>query len=427
MKRKIKLNITDQLDLTGSASTREITKEGYLKGIAAVTKVGVQLYSASDFGIDSDEMVGVFRPPETVFHTQTQESIKQQPLTMTHPQEDVNSENHNRLSVGSTGEKVGPIDEERLGVNFVVNNKDIVDGIISGDIGELSLGYDSFIISEEGSYNGESFVYRFDGPMICNHLAVLRKGDGRCGESVKILDSGEDMFTKKIALKLLKDAGCPADKLKAFMKDAKDEDEADQTAFLAEMTAVASKDMDVAPLMPLIVKELKPTLEKVIKENGFKSALAKEVAATMTSGASGDDPMDSGTTDIDDPPADPPADPIDPEDEKTEEEKKKEMDSKVKDAAAKRVSLITLATPFLAQDAKVNDMSDREILEAALKAVGFEDCKDLSDDQLTGRLDVITHDRIKAADSFKRIADGASDEAGELSAPLSALDLRSMK
>ncbi len=426
MKRKIKLNITDQLDLTGSASTREITKEGYLKGIAAVTKVGVQLYSARDFGVDSDEMVGVFRPPETVFHAQTQESIKQQPLTMTHPQEDVNSENHNRLSVGSTGEQVGPIDDERLGVNFVVNNKDIVDGIISGEIGELSLGYDSYIISEEGSYNGESFVYRFDGPMICNHLAVLRKGDGRCGESVKILDSGEDMFNKKIALKLLKDAGCPADKLKAFMKDAKDEDEADQTAFLAEMTAIVSKDMDVAPLMPLIVKELKPTLEKVIKESGFKSALAKEVAATMTSGASGDDPMDSGTTDIDDPT--PPADdPVDPEDEKSEEEKKKEMDSRVRDAASKRVELITLATPFLAKDAKVNEMSDREILEGALKSVGFDDCADLSDDQLRGRLDVLTHDRIKAADSFKKIADGAGDEAGELSAPLTALDLRIAK
>jgi hypothetical protein len=416
--RKIKLNITDQLDLTGSSSTREITKEGYLKGIAAVTKVGVQLYSARDFGVDSDEMVGVFRPPETVFHAQTQESIKQQPITMTHPDEDVNSENHNRLSVGSTGEQVGPIDDERLGVNFVVNDKSIVDGIISDEIGELSLGYDSFIISEEGSYNGESYVYRFDGPMICNHLAVLRKGDGRCGESVKILDSGENMFTKKIALKLLKDAGCPAEKLEAFMKDAKEDDEADAKAFMTELTAISSKDMDLAGVMPLIVKELKPKLEKVVTTAGFQSALAKEIAAGM-SGTTGEESMDQ---EGEEPPVDEP--PV--EDAKTEEEKKKEMDSKVKDAAEKRVALITLATPFLAKDAKVNEMSDREILEGALKAVGFEDCKDLSDDQLKGRLDVLTHDRIRAADSFKRISDG-SIEDGELSAPLDAVTLRNMK
>ena len=419
--RKIKLNITDQLDLTGSSSTREITKEGYLKGIAAVTKVGVQLYSARDFGVDSDEMVGVFRPPETVFHAQTQESIKQQPLTMTHPQEDVNSENHNRLSVGSTGEKVGPIDEERLGVNFVVNNKDIVDGIISGEIGELSLGYDSFIISEEGSYNGESFVYRFDGPMVCNHLAVLRKGDGRCGESVKILDNG-DVMNKKDALKLLKDAGCPDDKLALYMKDAKDTDDADMIAFVdcLKSDGVTVNDLDTAALMPLLVKELRPTLEKVIKQPDFKSSLAKEVAATMMSGGTEEESMDQEVEEL--PPVEEEIEDADPEKEK---EEKKEMDSKVKDAAAKRVALITLVTPFLGKDARPNDMTDREMLEGALKSVGFEDCKGLSDDQLTGRLDVLTHDRIKASDALLKMSDRDTVQ-GSLSAPISAIDARNL-
>ena len=419
MKRKIKLNITDKLDLTGSSSTREVTKEGYLKGIAAVTKVGVQLYSARDFGVDSDEMVGVFRPPETVFHAQTQESIKQQPVTMTHPQEDVNSENHQRLSVGNTGEQVGPIDEERLGVNFVINNKDIVDGIISGNIGELSLGYDSFIISEEGSYNGESFVYRFDGPMICNHLAVLQIGDGRCGESVKILDNG-DVMKKKDALKLLKDAGCPDDKLALYMKDAKDSDDADMKGFMDTMKEMAINDMDLAGVMPLIVKELKPKLEKVVTTSGFQSALAKEIAAGMSAGSEGEGepPMGDEEPPIDEPPV---------EDAKTEEEKKeekKEMDSKINDAAAKRVKLITLVTPFLGKDAKPNDMTDREMLEAALKAVGFEDCSDLPDDQLTGRLDVLTHDRIKAADTLRSISDDSG--SGSLSAPIDAISARAL-
>ena len=419
---KIKLNITDKLDLSGSSSTREITKEGYLKGIAAVTKVGVQLYSARDFGVDSDDMVGVFRPPETVFHAQTQESIKQQPVTMTHPQEDVNSENHQRLSVGNTGEQVGPIDEERLGVNFVINNKDIVDGIISGNIGELSLGYDSFIISEEGSYNGESFVYRFDGPMICNHLAVLQIGDGRCGESVKILDNG-DVMKKKDALKLLKDAGCPDDKLALYMKDAKDSDDADMKGFMDTMKEMAINDMDLAGVMPLIVKELKPKLEKVVTTSGFQSALAKEIAAGMSGTTSDEPPVGDQEPPVDEPPVDePPAEDAKSEEEKKEE--KKEMDSKINDAAAKRVKLITLVTPFLGKDAKPNDMTDREMLEGALKAVGFDDCKGLSDDQLTGRLDVLTHDRIKAADSFKRIADGSDTET--LSAPIDAISARNL-
>jgi len=284
----------------------------------------------------------------------------------------------------------------------------------------LSLGYDSFIISEEGSYNGESFVYRFDGPMVCNHLAVLRKGDGRCGESVKILDSGDDM-KKKDALKLLKDAGCPDDTLALYMKDAKDGDDADMKSFMDTMKAVAVNDMDLAGVMPLIVKELKPKLEKVVTTSGFQSALAKEIAAGM-SGTTEEESLDQEEEEVTPPVEEPPVDDAKSEEEKKEE--KKEMDSKVKDAAAKRVALITLVTPFLGKDAKPNDMTDREMLEGALKAVGFDDCKGLSDDQLTGRLDVLTHDRIKAADSFKRIADGSDTET--LSAPIDAISARNL-
>jgi len=423
---QIKLHITDKLDLTGSASTREITKEGYLKGIAAVTKVGIQYYQARDFGIDSNEMVAVFRPPETVFHPETMESIKQIPITMTHPNEDVNSVNHNRLSVGSTGEQSGPIDDERMGVNFVINDKPIVDGIISGEIGELSLGYDSFIISVEGSYNGESYGYQFEGPMINNHLAVLEKGDGRCGESVKILDNGDNM-KKKDALKLLKDAGCPASILALYMKDAKDEDPADMKAFVDCLRPVKIEDegLETAAILPQLAKLLVPSMEKMMKTPAFQKQLAAEAAALMLGGEG------EGAEEI--PPVDaeiPPGEskeipPVESEDVKSEKEK--EMDSKVKDAAAKRVALISLVTPFLAKDAKVNDMSDRDLLEGALVAVGFDDCKDLADDQLRGRLDAITHDRVKAADSLKAISDGSSTDGLEISAPISAIDARNLQ
>jgi len=425
----IKLHITDKLDLTGSASTREITKEGYLKGIAAVTKVGIQYYQARDFGIDSNEMVAVFRPPETVFHPETLESIKQIPITMTHPNEDVNSENHNRLSVGSTGEQVGPIDEERLGVNFVINDKPIVDGIISGEIGELSLGYDSFIISVEGSYNGESYGYQFEGPMINNHLAVLGKGDGRCGESVKILDNGENM-KKKDAVQLLKDAGCPAFKLALYMEDAKDDDSADMKALAEALKpdpVKADDALETAAILPQLAKLLVPSMEKMMKTPAFQKQLAAEAAALMMSGeGEGAEGLPPGDADPLPPTEGEELPPAEGEDAKTEEEEKKEMDSKVKDAAAKRVALITLTTPFLAKDAKVNDMSDRDILQGALVAVGFDDCKDLSDDQLRGRLDAITHDRVKAADSLRAISDGSNVDNQGLSAPISGVDARSL-
>ncbi|MCK5219189.1 DUF2213 domain-containing protein, partial [bacterium] len=66
MKKKIQLQ--DQLPIE---STRALTPEGYLKATAAITTIGVQQYLASEFGANTDEPVGVYRPAETVFHPET--------------------------------------------------------------------------------------------------------------------------------------------------------------------------------------------------------------------------------------------------------------------------------------------------------------------------------------------------------------------
>jgi len=417
--KKIKLNIKDQFDLNNFGSTREVTKEGYLKGVAAITTVGVQYYSAREFDIDSDDLVGVFRPPETVFHPDTMETSKQKPITMTHPDQDVDANNHGRLSIGSTGEQAGPIDDNRLGVNIIINDSSIVDGITSQEIGELSLGYDSFIIPEGGQYNGESYVYRFDGPMIINHLAVLQKGDGRCGESVKILDHGDDNMKKSKAVQLLKDAGCPDDKLALFMKDAKDDADADMKEFTQLLGEVSAKDMDLSGVIPMVAKELKPVIEKMIKGKEFLGMLAKEVASSMSGGGEPEmedqDPMPEGEED--------------PEPEMEDacnykKDSKEDLDKKIRDAAAKRSSLISQAQPFLAKDSKVDEMSNREIIEAALKAVGMEDCKDKSDDYLKGMLDSITSDRAKAEELFKS---KDSEPITSIGRPISGLDAKNLE
>ena len=398
----IKIHVSDNIELP-TESTRILTEEGYLKATAAVTKVGVQMYSARDFGIDSDEPIGVLRPFETVFHEETISSLKMKPIVLLHPEQDVDSTNHSRLSIGSVGENVGPIDNERLGASIQITDKNVVEKILSREIEELSLGYDVFIISEEGNFNGEYYLYKMDGPMLNNHLAIVP--DGRCGDTVKILDQGGSTVNKKQMVKALRDAGVSEDKIKLFMASAKDEDTGDFKEY--SKLLLSGKDIDMGAIIPALVAELKPAMEEMAKSPEFTSMLAKEIAAGMVGAGAGA-----------------PA-PGDAEGEGEEEETPtpEMVDAAIKDGAKKRAVLIAKATPFTGKDEafKIHDATEREILEKALTAVGMkaEDFKGVSDDYLTGVLDSISTDRKEAA---KFSNQDFSDKSGaHLTRPLTGI------
>lgn len=402
----IKLRVSDDTQLP-TVSTRQLTEEGYLKAVAAVTKVGVQMYPASQFGIDSDEPIGVFRPAETVFHPETIESLKMKPIVLLHPEQDVDSTNHSRLAVGSVGENVSPIDADRLGASIQITDEAVVKGILSREIEELSLGYDTFVISQEGSFNGQKYLYKMDGPMINNHLAIVP--EGRCGDSVKILDQGEETVNWKKFLKILRDANVSEARIKVLMADAKETDAVDmKTVAEALQEAKSVKDIDMGALVPALVAELKPQLEELVKSPEFTGALAKEIAAGMggASPAAGEEGADAAG-------------------EEGEERTVAEVDAEIKDSAMKRSKLIDKAMPFIkdAKDFNVYEAKNRDILEKALKAVGVkdEDMKDQSDDYLTGLLDSISKDRAEANKFKTNVYDSGS---GQLSKPMTGIDAR---
>lgn len=398
----IKLRISDDVELP-TMSTRTLTEEGYLKATAAVTKVGVQMYPASQFGIESDEPIGVYRPAETVFHPETIESLKMKPIVLMHPEQDVDSTNHSRLAVGSVGENVSPIDADRLGASIQITDESVVKGILAREIEELSLGYDTFVISEDGTFNGQKYLYRMDGPMINNHLAIVP--EGRCGDSVKILDQGGVKVNKKQMIKALRDAGVSEEKIKLFMADAKDDDSGDFKAY--SKLLLAGKDIDMAALVPALVAELKPQLEEAVKTPEFISTLAKEIAAGM-----------SGVATTEGADADPGGE--------TEELTPEMMDAAIKDKAMIRSKLIDKAMPFIksAKDFNVYEAKNRDILEKALLAVGVkaETMKDQSDDYLTGLLDSISEDREKASVFMSKNHDNGSGQV--LSKPMTGINAR---
>jgi len=399
----IKFRFSDDVELP-TMSTRTLTEEGYLKATAAVTKVGVQMYPARQFGIESDEPIGVYRPAETVFHPETIDSLKMKPIVLMHPEQDVDATNHSRLAVGSVGERVTPIDADRLGASIQITDEAVVKGILAREIEELSLGYDTFVVSEEGNFNGQKYLYRMDGPMINNHLAIVP--EGRCGDSVKILDQGGKKVKKKQMVRALRDAGVSEDKIKLFMVDAKDDDSGDFKEYTKLL--LSGKDIDMGALVPALVAELKPQMEELVKSPEFTTMLAKEIAAGMSGGA-------ATTTEG-----------VDAEGEEEEEMTPEMMDAAIKDKAMVRSKLIDKAMPFIksSKDFNVYEAKNRDILEKALLAVGVksETMKDQSDDYLTGLLDSISDDRKKAGAFMSKTHDNNYGQS--LSKPMTGIGAR---
>ena len=77
----------------------ERTNEGFLRGRAIVTSIGVFAYKRKDGTVQRE-----LRLPEEVFAFDTLNSMKLKPVTLNHPNELVTSENADRLQVGSLGD-----------------------------------------------------------------------------------------------------------------------------------------------------------------------------------------------------------------------------------------------------------------------------------------------------------------------------------
>ena len=398
-----KIRVIDNVHLPVT-STRELTPEGYLKATAAITKVGVQMYPARDFGVDSDELVGVLRPAETVFHPETISSIQLKPITLHHPQDDVDSKNFNRLSIGTVGETVEALDSEHLGAAIQIMDDDVVKKILAREIDELSLGYDVFVIEQAGEFNGTPYRFKMDGPMINNHLAVVP--EGRCGDSVKILDKGESTMWKKLqAIKALRDAGVPEHLIKTFMVDKADDAEVDVKAYTK--LAMSAKDIDMTQLIPGIIAELKPAIEEMVKSEEFKATLAKEIAAGMV-GAPADPAAAAAGGDAEEEPM-------------TTEQ----IDAAIIDGANKRAILIGVVTPLIDdKDFVIATASDHDIMVKALDAVGVkkEDIKDRDDAYLSGMLDIIARDRADAGVFMRQ--DFKVTDSVAMTAPMTGIGAR---
>ena len=177
------------------------TPEGYLICQDAIlARTGKQTYRKNELFADADDdgtEIEVDRPYDEVFSPETLASFENKPVTVEHPDEDVNSENYKSYSVGFARDirqaKTDDGEDVIIG-NLVIQDADTIEEILNGEHCELSCGYDCDIVGD-----GDYKQTHIRG----NHIALCEKG--RAGIA-KIIDSfdplaGQDFSTKKNYIK----------------------------------------------------------------------------------------------------------------------------------------------------------------------------------------------------------------------------------
>lgn len=169
----------------------EATAEGFLRGRAIVTSIGVFTYKRADGTIQRE-----LRLPEEVFSEKTLNSMKLKPVTLNHPSELVTKDNADKLQVGSLGDNPSrttqwhdtPYDEVTDGINcaidMIITKKDAVDAVLNGKQ-SLSMGYTCDLEMAEPGATWCGVEYDFIQRNIrYNHCAIV--DSARAGDNAKI-------------------------------------------------------------------------------------------------------------------------------------------------------------------------------------------------------------------------------------------------
>ena len=174
--------------------------DGYLVAVSRVARTGVQDYLARELGDiakdrEPDSIVKVNRAEGEVFNKDSMSSLTHAPVTVNHPEDNVNAANWKDLAVGEVGEGVLR-DGEWLSVSLIVKDQDGINAARNTHP-EISMGYTAEIVDAP-----EGADYDYDMKNIqFNHLALVKRG--RAGSEARI---GDDTQNWGVAPTTTKDA-----------------------------------------------------------------------------------------------------------------------------------------------------------------------------------------------------------------------------
>lgn len=157
----------------------ERTSEGYLRGRAVVTNIGVFPYLNED-GTTRYEL----RHPDDVFDPESLASLDGKPLTNDHPTSAVDTTSVQDLGVGTVHTPTH--DAYHVTTGIVIQRQDGVAAVDGGKV-SLSCGYNCDLVPERGNFHGTQYTHR-QKKIRYNHVALV--SEGRAGDAAKLRMDG---------------------------------------------------------------------------------------------------------------------------------------------------------------------------------------------------------------------------------------------
>ena len=236
------MNFVETIDFDKNANVRK-TSDGYLAASPRVARTGIQVYSGAELGRPDLDEVRVNRPEKVVFNRKSLNSYAHRPITLGHPDEPVTSDNWREYSIGHVGGEVMR-DGDYIRVPILLMDKDAIEGVESGEIKQLSLGY-QMSLDWKGGDDFDAEVQ----DIVANHLAVVPRARG--GNKLSIGDKKRKKIMTNDAIKTTQvavdgvfvevtDAAAPI--IQRYIKDV-DKVAADAVAKIKEITS-AKDDLE---------------------------------------------------------------------------------------------------------------------------------------------------------------------------------------
>jgi hypothetical protein len=168
---------------------------------AVIARSGFQQYTGRELGMDSDEIIEVWRSPAEVTSNATIASCEGKLVTDHHPGSFLGTHNSGLYARGHVQNvREGPplADGNRcLVADLVVHDDSLISKILDGGLREISLGYDTDYVEREGGTLEQTNIR-------VNHLALV--GSGRCGAACRVRDHKEQQPMTKDERKQLAEA-----------------------------------------------------------------------------------------------------------------------------------------------------------------------------------------------------------------------------
>lgn len=150
---------------------------GFLTVDVPITRAGVFPYKRADGNMQMEAKL-----PEEIFSEATVASARAKPITDQHPPEEVTLHNVSKYGKGMSHTD-SRVEDNMLKVSVTVTDHALIDRIKSGKQREISIGFLSDIVPEQGVYEGDAYQFAQRNVDI-NHIAIVDKG--RAGSTVAI-------------------------------------------------------------------------------------------------------------------------------------------------------------------------------------------------------------------------------------------------